>query len=138
MIETFPNPDPTHGRPRLAALSGPEGELAIHVERESKTLWLFANGPKGGDRGKVIVPVRHAGRLVEWIDAGGDQAFGPGGEGYMVLRDGKLVVSVVGWRRSWQIALSDVDREGFLGILRQWAAAALGQAIGSPAGGESG
>lgn len=70
-VERFNIDDvPDHGRPRVAEFRDKCGRLAVHVERDSGALWLFAEGPAGGDRGHVVFPVRMAARLGEWIAEG--------------------------------------------------------------------
>jgi hypothetical protein len=59
--------DPTHGRPRILTIKGREGEVSVHVDRESKALWLFATGPRGGDRGRWAVAPSRTTEVQHWL-----------------------------------------------------------------------
>lgn len=69
------DPEPTHGRPRIASFSDKEGEFNIHFERVSGALWIFALGPSSGERAQLALPVDYAQRVLEWIDGGMEKAF---------------------------------------------------------------
>lgn len=124
-VERF-TPNPEHGRPMVASFTGREGRLAVHCSREDGSLWLFAEGPKGGDRGTVVVPVRQAGAVLAWVDDEDAETMMPStGRGYLALRYGGVMVGVPGWSRDWRMKLDPVVREELRTCLREWANAAV-------------
>lgn len=65
---------PDHGRPRVVEFSAPEGRLALHVSREDGSLWLFGEGPRGGQHGPAVFPLSMAERMLTWLDGGAQGA----------------------------------------------------------------
>jgi hypothetical protein len=124
-IERFA-PDPSHGRPRVMALSSKAGTLNVHVQVEDRSLWLFAVGPAGGNRGDLAFGTKRAGEVLAWTQAP-ERPLG-GVRGYMVIRNGSLIVGMGGWSRQWQMKLDDAARDELLTWLSEWASRA-------PAGG---
>lgn len=128
-VEGF-TPDPTHGRPRLVEFRGREGRLSVHVERETKALWLFASGPKDGDRGHVVFPVTMAARLVEWL-AGGMRNAAPSTTGVLWIEgpraDERMVVVAKDalHRSKWQMQFDPKAESVLTTLLREWAEKAL-------------
>lgn len=126
-VERFA-PREDHGRPKLAEFRGPWGRLAVHCDRLTGSLWLFANGPRGGSRGEAKILPPAAPRLVEFIEAGGAGYFPTAGAFVRVVPDGEGEWRVTMGRRG---ALSSQFRMDFderaarelLGVLREWAAA---------------
>lgn len=120
-VERFvPNPD--HGRPRVASFSGPEGKLSVHCAREDGTLWLFADGPRGGARGEAVVPIRRAADMLRWLDQ--PTALMPTSRGVASLRDGELYLGAPGFTRPWKMRLDPAATDAFKLCLREWATTA--------------
>lgn len=121
--------DPTHGRPRVLALTGREGRLAVHIQRDDGSLWLFASGPKGGDRGKVVVATRVADKLAAWIADECADTFHYTGRGWITLRPGPdgdrtVVVGTSGLSRTWKMRLDPASLAILVECLHGWATAA--------------
>lgn len=127
-----PAAHPDHGRPCILELKGKAGKLAVHVSRDDRSLWLFATGPSGGDRGRVCLATRLAPQLAEWLAGGCEGSFvlGGGSSNFMVGAD---VVSV--WRitarynrASWEMPLEPDVRAVLVEALHGWANAAVASA----------
>lgn len=122
----------SHGRPRVAEFvvtrdTGRRvGELVAHVERETGALWLFAVGPSGGDRGKVIIPTSLATRLLRYL-GDGEHAYCFGGT-VGSLRIAGTAVTIGGKGRGWAADFGDAADE-LRAMLRQWAQHAIRDAM---------
>lgn len=132
---------PDHRRPRVASFACREGALNVHVSRDDGSLWLFAQGPAGGDRGRMVIALKQAGDLREWLDVGSRpraeassrrMPFG-GGRTYLVLRDPpvrqpgvhvQVVVGVSGWTRRLILPFDVQGFDELMACLREWATAA--------------
>lgn len=122
-----PAPSDTAGRPAILKLTTREGTLSVHVQREDRTLYLFAIGPSGGDRGMVVFAARRASDVLDWTSAGEGRANSGGG---MLVwgeftGDGsrKLMVHAAGRRRPWAITLDPPAITTLIECLDAWAAA---------------
>jgi hypothetical protein len=113
-------PNSEHGRPKIASFTSPEGAIAVHCDRDDGALWLFAHGPSGGDRGRLVFPLSRAADLLAWTEAS-DGLISGGARGRMALRDGRLIVGVTGWSRTLNLPFGDAAE--FLLCLREWALA---------------
>lgn len=119
---------PEHGRPKIVEFRGDEGRLAVHCERDTGALWLFADGPRGGARGTVVFPVRMAERLLSWLEDGARNA-APSTQGVLWLDradEGRRTVAVAAdalRRARWRMALDEPATDELLSCLRAWATA---------------
>lgn len=113
---------PEHGRPKVAEFTGREGSVAVHCSREDGSLWLFAKGPAGGDRGGLAVPLESAGEL--WLWAENPTPLMPVGGGWLAVRRGKLHVAARG-RRALVMVFDDAALAELLTCLRSWAVATV-------------
>lgn len=117
---------PTAGRPRVLALRGDAGELAVHVLRENGSLWLYATGPRGGDRGMVVIPTRRAGALAEWLRDGCRNA-APSTTGALWIEDDgegnlrAIVAERAGRRDRWTLKLDAEMHAELTTCLSSWA-----------------
>ena len=118
--------NPEHGRPCILTLTGEPGQLAVHVDREDRSLWLFATGPRGGDRGRWVCPVTRAGAMALWTQDPGVGFYGA--EHHLRIRDGELwLFRSVHDQRTWfRMQLTPEAREMLLLCLREWAHVAQG------------
>lgn len=58
------------GRPRVAAFSVPKrGRFDARVQRDDGSLWLWAIGPSGGDRGRVVFGLKRAALVLDFANA---------------------------------------------------------------------
>jgi hypothetical protein len=131
-VELFA-PSVEHGRPKLASFSGPEGELACHVSREDGSLWLFAHGPSGGDRGFVLVQVGEAHRLGAWLDDGPAGAFHASASrsSWLELAAGSVTVASISTRynmKRWSLDLDDAAERQLRELLSAWIGVARAKA----------
>lgn len=126
---------PDHGRPRVMELRGKPGVLGLHCKRDDGSLWLFAVGPAGGDRGEVVVPVRYAPQLAAWLDGEARGAM-PSTMGVLYLDppdhwpsyrtwpDGAERMLVVrkraGLSSKWEMPLDAAATDKLLTALREW------------------
>lgn len=122
VVERFDiNDEPTHGRPCIAMFTGRAGQLAVHCDRDDGTLWLFAHGPAGGNRGRLALGLQRAGEVLAWLDD--PTTLLSGVHAWMTLRDGKLYVRRNGSTVAWQMPFDPAGLAEFEGCLREWAAA---------------
>lgn len=113
---------PEHGRPRVVEFRSPAGKLVVHCSRDDGSLWMFAVGPAGGDRGQVILPVRRVADVEAWVDGNRTTGLG-GGKGYLLMRGDFVLVRRIGVTRDWRMEFDAEGREELLTVLREWAAA---------------
>lgn len=109
-------------RPKVAEFRSPDGTLAIHCSREDGSLWLFATGPRGGDRGHLALPLHRADAVTEWLDHP-DTVLRASGH-YMTLRVRTLIVrrpGVTGKDLQMIFADGDMAWEELQLALRTWA-----------------
>jgi hypothetical protein len=125
-VERFDvNEKPDSGRPRIVEFRGREGTLAVHVSRGDGSLWLFALGPRGGDRGTVAVSVPRAVALLAWLD-GETTGFYAGGTWIRWRETGdgepfELIVAKSVMGRHWRMRFDAPARDELLACLRGWA-----------------
>jgi hypothetical protein len=78
------------GRPRVVCFRVPKkGQIDVRVQRDDGSLWLWALGPAGGERGKVVVGVKRAAAVVEFVKADDGARYGAhlsGGEYRLGIR----------------------------------------------------
>lgn len=111
---------PDHKRPRVMEMRHyKSGTLAVHCSREDGSLWLFALGPRGGDRGHVVVPIRRADELAVWLDGDLSENF-VGGAGLIRIRDGSLVIRDRKATKVFAMQLDEKDQAEFATCLREW------------------
>lgn len=121
--------NPEHGHPVVALLSGRDGQVSIHCSRANGELWLIASGPRGGDRGHVVIGIGRADAVLAWLDAPEVLLPGSGNGSWMALR-GKRgrepgdILHIGGRGRGLALTLGDDVRDEFLLCLREWATAA--------------
>lgn len=113
---------PDHARPRLAAFTGKEGQINVHCSREDGSLWLFVQGPAGGDRGKLAFGTNRAGYVLAWLDARDNRVLS-GGSGWMSEENALIRVGRSGLTRTWRMTFDDAALDEFRTCLRQWAEA---------------
>jgi hypothetical protein len=116
----------TSQRPRIVEFTSPTGTLSVHCSREDGSLWLFAAGPRGADRGTLAFPVARAQALLDWTQ---DPQKIIGGARYMMYV--KLWTVVIKKQthvlRDFRMVFAE-DEDAFLELLtalREWAEAAL-------------
>lgn len=119
-VERF-EPNPDHGRPKIVSFKGRAGTLAIHVERDSGTLWLYPTGPSGGDRGQVVFSPARAAAAAEWCMAPEELLVGV--RGWIALRGGVLHVDG-GARQRLHLQLDGESTTALLECVDAWAARA--------------
>lgn len=131
-IEHFDvNEHPDHGRPQAVGFSGREGTLNVHISREDGSLWMFADGPSGGDQGHVVIPVRLAGQIRTWLGSDYEGAMpSTSGALWLDLRDDApgrtlVIARAAGVRRRWQMKLDPNAVREFDACLRQWSEAVM-------------
>jgi hypothetical protein len=69
------------GRPRVACFRVPkEGQIDVRVQRDDGSLWLWALGPAGGERGHIVLAMNRALMAVEFANAihATDERYGAG------------------------------------------------------------
>lgn len=127
--------DPAHGRPRVAQFAGVNGKINVHCERSTGALWLFADGPRGGSRGIVVVAVARAGELLAWLD--GDRSRSFFGRDYLQIaavpedalsEAGDRIVTIrkrSAWSEGLRMRFDAEAAEEFELCLREWATAAV-------------
>jgi hypothetical protein len=116
---------PDHGRPRVAAFVGAQGEADLHADRESGALWVFAQGPRGGSLGQAVFPPVHADRVLAWLD-GDARGAAPSTMGALWLEPLAVGCSLVvanraGLRRKLVLVLDHAAERTFRECLRTWA-----------------
>lgn len=127
-----PDAVPDHKRPRVMQFTAREGSLSVHCSRENGSLWIFATGPAGGDRGTMTVPVARAGDLLTWVGRSGERgAFQAGGASLSLrgqypgvkVAEGErlLVVSRSTGRRVWRMRMDSEAADELLRCLVAWA-----------------
>lgn len=119
--EVVPTPDA--GRPKVAALtSRRQGSLDIHLSRDG-SLWLFAVGPSGGNRGELHFRIADAPDLLKWMEA--PDRLLPAGHAWIKLEDDDtLIVGIPGHKRKWRLDLNHDAVIGFNRFIHAWATAA--------------
>lgn len=121
-------PEPSHGRPRIAEFAGPEGAFSVHCNREDGSLWLFASGPRGGERGRAAWGQHRADEMLAWLDHD-DRSPLFGGEGLIYwfarIEGGARVLQMdtQGARRGFGLHLDPAAVDEFKVCLREWAEA---------------
>lgn len=113
---------PDHARPRIASFTGREGQINVHCSREDGSLWLFVQGPAGGDRGKLAFGTNRAGYVLAWLDAHDGRVLS-GGSGWMSEENALIRVGRTGLSRTWRMAFNADALSEFRTCLRQWAEA---------------
>ena len=127
------NAAPDSGRPRIVTFTSDAGQLAVHCCRESGALWMFAIGPAGGDRGKVVFGLSRAADVLAWVEDPERRASVLYSlHGWMTIREKAergdvLTVGQSGWARQWHMPLDDAARDEMLLCMRQWATAVLAE-----------
>jgi hypothetical protein len=114
---------PDHGRPEVVRFTGQAGVVQVHCDREDGSLWLFAKGPRGGERARVTVPVRLAGDVLGWLERADGE--------YMPSTGGRLKVKYVGTaprvvvlgREGLSLPVGEEALGEFRTCLREWATA---------------
>lgn len=121
-VERFdPADSPTAGRPCVLRLHGPEGTLAVHFERDTGWLWMFALGPRGGERGRLAVPNQRAAEAIAMI-VSGERLYG--GECWMWIdreRERVVVRGTTVMAKGWSMKLDDDAVTALAGCVRRWA-----------------
>lgn len=121
-VEEFDEQPPDHGRPCIAAFTGDEGRVALHVERDSGRLWLFVAGPAGGERGRLAFGTGRADAVREWVD-GDRTGVLAGGTCWLTLRGDVLHVRRARHSRGWSMRFDDAALTVFVRYLREWSRA---------------
>jgi hypothetical protein len=128
-VERF-KPDPMHGRPKIATFTTSEGELAVHCARDDGSLWVFAHGPRGGDRGECAWGLGRANEVLGWLDRD-DRSPLYSSHGWLVVSarvvGGGVILSMFkgGSLRSFSISLDEAAHREFRTCLREWAEAVV-------------
>lgn len=118
-----PARSPDSGRPVVLELHGPEGKLAVHCERGSNALYVYATGPRGGDRGYVAFGPKRAGEVLSLV-AGADDGEALYGAGAWLELTAARVELRPHAQHGWRMTLVGEAREHLLACLREWAATA--------------
>lgn len=121
------DPDESHGRPLVMRIIGEEGQLAVHCDRETGGLWLFASGPRGGDKGGVVFGLKAAADVAAWAQEPTERPLVFNGA--LLLREraeGWKLHVVPRGRPMWTITLDAAALEELRTCLREWARAAAG------------
>lgn len=116
---------PEHGRPRILTIEGKEGALHVHVERERGTLFIYAIGPMGGDRGRVVIGAPRAHEVRQWLRSGERPLYGGDGvylwltnwRDERIVRMGKSSVS----SKVWRMVIDDEAEAVLRECLTAWA-----------------
>lgn len=117
---------PDHGRPEVARFTGRTGSVAVHCSREDGSLWLFAKGPRGGERARVTVPVRLAGDVLAWQERHVEGSPMPcTGAGRLAIKGELPAAYIRGEREILYLPLGEAGAAEFATCLREWAEAAL-------------
>lgn len=120
-------PNSEDGRPCIRRFKAKEGELAVHVERDTGALWLFARGPLGGLRWTFPISIARVGEVLRWLDDPGTRLFTAGGV-TISIRPGwddspLLVIGVRGARGELVLPFDEDSYGAFRLCLCEWAAA---------------
>lgn len=113
---------PDSGRPRVLELHGPEGKLAVHCERATGALYVYATGPRGGDRGYVAFGQNRAGEVLALVEGADDGEALYGAGSWLELTAARVELRPHA-QHGWRMALVGDAREHLLTCLREWATA---------------
>lgn len=112
-----------HRRPCIAEFMDSGGKLAIHCDRDDGSLWLFATGPRGGDRGKIAFALSRAGFVRAWCQQGCVGAI-YGARHWVNINVDHVEIHPHGRAERWKLTLSPDARAELVLAIRSWAEAA--------------
>lgn len=119
-------PDPTHGRPRIAEIPTTRGALHVHVERDSGCLYIWAMGPRGGSHGPLILrPARALDVVTDWL--ADRERLIDGGDGWLHFTHNgtslghrvRMVHSATG-RTLWHARMDDAAWDELISVVDAW------------------